>query len=295
MYYNKFIMGTFKYTKETLISLLHSLYKELGRVPVAKDLRSRSGYPNNSTYINRFGSWNNALVAAGFTINKVSSLSQEDVLLSIKEYVHIFNDIPFYQSFQNNKDFPSASSVERLFGSWNNAILAAGFLPRQENKSWSKDECIKAIQLFNEENNRPPRSLDFIKSNSKFPNYTTIMNKFGSWNKGIEAAGFVGSTVFYGAHLQAKDGDWYRSHAEVEFVNKYLYNVYKYYYELPYGNGWYYDFYLPEKNLYIEIDGGLRPERIKEKIEYHKENNIKCAVISTDEVFNGKVLKYISN
>ena len=110
-------------------------------------------------------------------------------------------------------------------------------------------------------------------------------NHFGSWNKAIEAAGFTPNiNDGFGIRTLGKDGILYRSQYEAKFADNYLYNKYKYEYEKPYGNGWYYDFYLPEQDLYIEINGGLRKERNKEKIEYNRANNIKCIVLEASNL-----------
>lgn len=58
------------YTKEFLISELQRFYNENGRVPRLRDMMATNGYPSAHTYKIYFGSWNNALIAAGFEINK---------------------------------------------------------------------------------------------------------------------------------------------------------------------------------------------------------------------------------
>lgn len=57
------------YTDEFLISELYRFYNEKNNVPVAHEMCPNKGYPSNATYANHFGSWNNALINAGFKIN----------------------------------------------------------------------------------------------------------------------------------------------------------------------------------------------------------------------------------
>ena len=64
-----------------------------------------------------------------------------------------------------------------------------------------------------------------------------------------------------------------------------LYKKYNYEYEKPYGNGWYYDFYVKELDLHIEITAGLRPDRINEKIAFNKANNINYRVINYSDIY----------
>ena len=59
------------YTTEFLISELHRFYNEKNKVPTVREMYPH--YPSCGTYKNRFGSWNNALIAAGFKINQIKN------------------------------------------------------------------------------------------------------------------------------------------------------------------------------------------------------------------------------
>ena len=57
-----------RYINETLIKVLQSLAKDLGRTPMMKDLTSEENFPECTVFKDRFGSWNNALRTAGLEI-----------------------------------------------------------------------------------------------------------------------------------------------------------------------------------------------------------------------------------
>lgn len=59
-----------EYTTEFLISELRRFVHENGRNPKYRDMLPKFGYPSNITYINHFGSWNNALITTGLNINQ---------------------------------------------------------------------------------------------------------------------------------------------------------------------------------------------------------------------------------
>lgn len=59
-----------KYTDEELITELHRFVRENGRVPRLIEMCGKNGYPNGSTFILHFDSWNNAIIAAGYKVNK---------------------------------------------------------------------------------------------------------------------------------------------------------------------------------------------------------------------------------
>ena len=153
-----------------------------------------------------------------------------------------------------------------------------------KQKFWTQEEIIAAIQEFFKLHNKLPQQMDF--RNSNYPAYTVVQNRFGSWNKAIEAAGFLPHlNTGWGTETIAKDGKLYRSKLEAYFVDHFLFEKEEYEYEKPYGNGWYFDFYLPKRDLYIELTGGLRPERFLQKKRFCKENNINCKFYHQNEIY----------
>ncbi len=150
--------------------------------------------------------------------------------------------------------------------------------------SWNKIDCINSIKDFHKRYNRIPQRRDFSKTDLKYPNYSTVTKLFGSWNQAIIESGFQPEIQDgFGIRIEAKDGILYRSSYETKFVNEYLYNKHKYKYEIKYPDPYnkYYDFYLPEWDLYIEIDGNLRPEIMQEKIQINIKLNRNLLVINT--------------
>ena len=157
------------------------------------------------------------------------------------------------------------------------------------SKHITKEFIIDKIKEFYLKNNRIPNYRDFDTKNSSidYISSTTIQTYFGTFNEAIKAAGFKPDyNDGFGIRTVAKDGILYRSQAEAYFVDNYLYGKYKYEYERKYDNytKWY-DFYLPELNLYIELDGGLRPQVIEEKILINKQENKNFIVIKTSDIY----------
>lgn len=169
--------------------------------------------------------------------------------------------------------------------------LVAGFQKRFEVPSLisdtiSNDDLLLIIKKFHQENQRIPLYREFKVDLGKYPDPALYSKRFGSWNEAIELAGFAANyNDGWGIRTVAKDDVLYRSSHEAYFVNNFLYGKYTYQYEIPYGNGWKYDFYIKELNLYIELDGGLRPQRIEEKRKYHLTHGINCLIIKTEDIY----------
>jgi hypothetical protein len=133
----------------------------------------------------------------------------------------------------------------------------------------SKEDIIKAIIHFKLVFGRIPGVRDFGSNNPGYPNHDTVKTHFGSWNAAIEAAGFIPNIQNgFGVNTRGLDDHLYRSMAEACFVDTYLYSKYDYIIEpkYPAPHNKYYDWYIPSLDLYIELDGGCRPETTKEKI-----------------------------
>jgi DNA-binding protein H-NS len=80
------------------------------------------------------------------------------------------------------------SAAQRIFGSWQNAIQAAGIAPRQmpSGKRWSPAKILVAIRHLA----RRQRPLTALQMERHHHNIVTAARRhFGSWNKAVLAAG----------------------------------------------------------------------------------------------------------
>ena len=151
---------------------------------------------------------------------------------------------------------------------------------------WSNEEIIKAIQDFVDVTGKIPGIRDFGSNNPKYPNHDTVKVRFKTWNNAIKAAGFEPNISDFGVSTKGLDGHIYRSKAEAYFADSYLWNKYEYIIEPKYPNSnWRYDWYIPSLDLYIELDGEIRPERTKEKIELNKLLGRNCKFVKTKDMY----------
>lgn len=88
---------------------------------------------------------------------------------------------------------PSIQTVERVFGGMSAAILAAGLAPRKPGPEmvWTQERIVLAIQHHATLKGGPPRQKDWSASAPWHPTFTTVRERFGSWNAAIKAAGFI--------------------------------------------------------------------------------------------------------
>ena len=185
-----------------------------------------------------------------------------------------YSEYDRYESIKDLKiDYPNLSFNITYF-----TTLRKRGIVKIGQKRWSPETIVSSIKDYYKLYNKVPEERDF--TGTKYPVHNTVIKHCGSWNNAIKLAGFQPNmSDTYGTPTIALDGIKYKSNFEANFVNKYLYNKYSFSYELPYGNGWYFDFYIKELNLYIEVTDYIKPKRIVDKIEYCKLNNIKLLIV----------------
>ncbi len=157
-------------------------------------------------------------------------------------------------------------------------------------KKYSRRDVILCIQQKALELGRTPTNYDFRKTNGDYPSIGFIVAEFGSWKQALLDAGFYPEhSELYGKPTIAKDGHKYRSKAEADFVDKYLADKFTYDIEPYYDSGdYFYDWYIKELKLYVELDGGVRPEVITKKIALNRELGVECLYIPYKEIYYSK-------
>lgn len=163
-----------------------------------------------------------------------------------------------------------------------------GLLPNHYylDRYFSKQEIIASIQHFYKIHGNIPAYRDFY-ANPHYPHAVTVKEHFGSWNDAIEAAGYIPNIQNgFGYDTFGLDGHLYRSTSEAYFADNYLHKKYEYIIEPKYPSPYnkYYDWYIPLLDLYIELDGGIRPETTKDKIEINKLLYRNCLFIATKDI-----------
>ena len=66
-----------KYTKKFLISELQRFIEKNGKNPKQINMQIKFGYPSYATYRDQFGSWNDALTAAGLEVNQYQEINRD--------------------------------------------------------------------------------------------------------------------------------------------------------------------------------------------------------------------------
>lgn len=101
--------------------------EEAGRAPIASDLIGRGGVCGKGTYYKRFGTWTNALIAAGIKPTW-RPVSDEELVAEMQRFWEVNGRSPTTR----DKLRYGWATFQVRFGGWNNALTKAG-LPLNEN------------------------------------------------------------------------------------------------------------------------------------------------------------------
>lgn len=125
-----------KWTRERCITALQAFYEVTGLAPRIADFEvRRRGQPAASSIRRVFGSWNDALVAAGIPVNRATGSggrrqwSDEEILEALREADRAGE--PTSAPFRTGRRLPWMGTIERRFGSWRAAKSLAISAPSE--------------------------------------------------------------------------------------------------------------------------------------------------------------------
>ena len=167
-------MSKQKYTKEELLDIIRAKAEELGRAPFGYEI------PQRKVIVKNFGSWDNALEAAGLYINR-QKYTDEQLLEIIKEKAKELGRKP------RRKDISQADTIAKRFGSWNKALEAAGICASR--KKYTDEQLLEIIKEKAKELGRAPYRTELSQEKA-------TVKRFGSWVKALELSGMHPSRYY---------------------------------------------------------------------------------------------------
>lgn len=187
----------YQYSEEELLSDLRSLRDKLGRPPKTTDLTFREDVATSATYNNRFGSWSEALEAAGIEPEDTQSRAADHIPLEerkqelVEELRRVAEDLGHTPTTAEVDEFAgfSVGAYRGAFGDWESALQAIGLEPR-DRANIPEEVLVDDLRTFAEYgpgNTTTPRAseMDAVGPHTS----STYENRFGSWGAALAQAG----------------------------------------------------------------------------------------------------------
>ena len=171
-------------TKSEGISLLRRVARKLKRTPTHAEF-DKYAMMSYGIIVTLFGSWNNALKAAGLNVRVWRDATKSEGIKELKRVARKLGKTPTAFDFSEHARM-SYATITKLFGSWNAGVMAAG-LKITVQYGRTKSGCIKELKQVAKKIGRTPTVHEFDKQSDI--SISVIIKRFGSWGKGVLAAG----------------------------------------------------------------------------------------------------------
>lgn len=189
--------------KEDLITDIQRVANEVGRNTITSAVYAEKGKYGVNTMLRRFGSWNNALKAAGLALNNRLNVPNEELFENLANIWQALGRQPVGKDISKTlmSDF-SLGTYEKRFGSWNNALVSfIRYVENPDSNIEMKEDKLKVSKTG--QGARTPRKINWrlramvlIRDNcicrmcgaspSKDPTVTLHVDHIKPWSKGGE-------------------------------------------------------------------------------------------------------------
>lgn len=175
--------GSHEYRRQ-LLADLRDFAKAIGDVPTHRGMRE-SGPHAPDRYTTEFGSWNDAIKAAGLEVVNYRSVPKEELLDALKKFADELGRAPTSDDLYDDGPY-SDFLYWRRFGSVSNALEEAGLTP-SKRYGIPKDELLEELVAIADEVGRTPTMAEF-DALSEYGT-STYRYRWDSWNDAILASG----------------------------------------------------------------------------------------------------------
>jgi len=242
----------------------------------------------------RFGGWNAIMKELNIPLNLYRNATKEEMINDIHRLHHEFGKVT--ATIQRKYGKYSQGITDKMFGSFTNMMIAAGYIPSDIAKSKSDEEIIEYLNWLYKQHGFLNSSIIHAFSDISF---VTILNRFGSMTKVYELLNInpekgTNLQLFRANYVIGVVANMLKEDPIYEWSSEWLLN--------PEGNNrLYVDGYFSKNKIAIEYDGeqhfkyipflhGHDEEKFKRQqmLDRHKENmlnenNIKVIRFRYDE------------
>ena len=175
------------WTRHEILAAIRAWAHETGRPPSSTDWnaprgqeskwrRERARWPGGRLVSARFGSWDAAIVAAGFEPLQ-HHYTREDIVAELRRDALRRGRPPRQKEWvRPTSEGFDIGAVARTFGGWGAGLRAAGLEPGR--RRWENGEVVEALRAWAARQGRPPLSSDWRRAASDHPTAALVVGRF---------------------------------------------------------------------------------------------------------------------
>lgn len=171
-------------TKADLIQTIEEVADELGRTPKRSEAVELGKY-SASKYYTIFGSWTAAIKEVGLEPHRRPNVCKDEIISDLQRVADQLQRVPERKEFNEFVDY-HATTVERRFGTWGDAVVEAGLIPNRNYGATDAELLEHLGELAKELGDTP--SANYMTDNGRY-GANSYLRRFGSWDNAVEAAG----------------------------------------------------------------------------------------------------------
>jgi hypothetical protein len=154
------------------------------------DTYEYSDVPSHTTYTRRFGSWREALEAAGIPLDPTNTgYDRETLLKHLRDLAERLGRTPSISDV-DAADGPCSTTYANWFGSWSAALVEAGFELKPPHRRYGREELLDILRALAEELGHAPTMVELWQRDD-LPRPSTYKVRFGRWNAALREAGLT--------------------------------------------------------------------------------------------------------
>jgi hypothetical protein len=182
------------YSDQQLLDHLSALADTLGHPPSTADMNENGRY-SSRTYINRWGSWSNALSLAGLDTRDVrKEIATQTLLDALDGLTESLGHPPRTLEVRSETPYHVQTYKER-FGSLSAALEQADIPTYNIGYKRTREELLAELRRLDEDLGHAPSTTD-MQAEGEYV-YRTYIDRFGGWQEAVEAAGLDPETINY--------------------------------------------------------------------------------------------------
>jgi len=174
---------------EDLVQDIRRVADELGETPTRTEYDEHGEYSSMVVW-ERFGRWDDALEEMGLEPPERENVSKEEVIEDIRGVAETLGETPTRAEYQEHGEY-SRKTPEDKFGSWQDAVEAAGLEPRYHS-GVSREDAVEELRRLGDELGRRPTQED-VDEYGRYGSWHFQINY--DWCELLEEAGFDVSDI----------------------------------------------------------------------------------------------------